>query len=266
MRHRQAKMVQRIPGLSIESDAVVVLLDMLESNRSEAKKIYDKAWDAMAGGGKKKALVVLTPETTKFVRQHWDEFANKFSDMHLFDFNDPRAQKMVGKVMAVGLLNDMVETPLQYAKYMSSQAKQEIEEAVVERGKAKFETMLRNKGLVSSEAVSRDFRARRPAQTRNNRSRIMRRRKRRRRTHNAKSVMAEIDELERQLDASDDSELEQWAEELGKEEASIAERSTGISVEESMDQNERAEKNWPVQAKTAARLLKLASELLDDEL
>jgi len=95
----------------------------------------------------------------------------------------------------------------------------------------------------------------------------MRRRNRRRRTRrSSKNIMAEIEALERQFDAAEgDDELEQWAEELSDEEAAIAEHSTGISVEESIDQNERAEKNWPVKAKTAAQLLNLASALLEDE-
>lgn len=151
---KHAKIIQRIPNLSIESDAVVLLLDMLESNHSAAKKIYSKAWDALAGGGKKKAQTVLTPLTTKFVEQNWDEFVEQFSEMHSFDFNDARSRKMVGKVMAAGLLNDMVDMPMKYAKYLSPQAKKEMEEAITERGKQKLETMLKNKGLVSSKVAA----------------------------------------------------------------------------------------------------------------
>lgn len=82
-------------------------------------------------------------------------------------------------------------------------------------------------------------------------------RNRRRRTRKSKSIQAEIEALQRQIDSSEEQEL-QGFDKLAEDE--------DLDEDDTENQNERANENWPVQAKTAARLLKLASDLLDSEL
>jgi len=84
----------------------------------------------------------------------------------------------------------------------------------------------------------------------------------------AKGIEAQLAELERRLQAVDDAELEKDAEQIGDEEAAIAEESTGVDVEEQVtDQNEKAMDNWPLEARRefAANLLRMASRIIAED-
>ena len=89
--------------------------------------------------------------------------------------------------------------------------------------------------------------------------------RRRVRKPTARSVMAEIERLEAVL-AVDDAELESDADAIAKEEADIAEDSTGYSVDMGEDQNDKAMDNWPVAGReaVASRLLRMAALLLEE--
>jgi hypothetical protein len=86
----------------------------------------------------------------------------------------------------------------------------------------------------------------------------------RRRKPTAKSVLAEIEELERQIEADQDAELEADAEAIADEDKDIAEESTGYSVDDQGDQNEKSMDNWPVDDReaVAARLVRMAKALM----
>jgi hypothetical protein len=88
----------------------------------------------------------------------------------------------------------------------------------------------------------------------------------RRRRPTAKSVLAEIEQLEARI-AGMDEELEAEADAIAEEEKDIAEESTGYSVDDEGDQNEKSMDNWPVADREAVakRLVKMANALLESE-
>jgi len=79
-----------------------------------------------------------------------------------------------------------------------------------------------------------------------------------------RSLMAEIAEVEKRIEAVEDQELETWTDELEAEEVDIAEESTDVTVDVGVDQNDKAMDNWPVADREAVakRLLKMARVLL----
>jgi hypothetical protein len=86
----------------------------------------------------------------------------------------------------------------------------------------------------------------------------------------ARSLKAELAEMERMLEAMDqDAELEAEAEELADEESEIVTEGMEepVDSEELEGQNEKANDNWPLEArqKFAAGLLDLAKSILADE-
>ena len=83
----------------------------------------------------------------------------------------------------------------------------------------------------------------------------------------SKDIMAEIEQLERQLEADADTELEKETDAIVKEEVKIVNEGSPVKVTEPEDQNEMAMDNWPVENReaVASRLLKLASALLGSD-
>ena len=81
----------------------------------------------------------------------------------------------------------------------------------------------------------------------------------------AAAILASIEEMEKKLIADESAELLSDAKKIGDEEAEIAEESTGISVSEVQDQNERANDNWPIEAReaVASRLVTLAKRIME---
>ena len=90
------------------------------------------------------------------------------------------------------------------------------------------------------------------------------------------SILADIDALERQMDANDtqagekpatagiDEELSSWADGIAKEERSIAEKSTGENTGAAIGgQNGKANDNWPTNSSELSKeeRLTLATEL-----
>jgi hypothetical protein len=88
-----------------------------------------------------------------------------------------------------------------------------------------------------------------------------------------RGILAEIEAVERMLKAVGDEEIADEAKELADAEEGIVSESTddevSIPEEDILDENERAMKNWPIEArkKFAAKLLRLASAIIaeDDE-
>jgi len=92
----------------------------------------------------------------------------------------------------------------------------------------------------------------------------MRDRNTRRRRRSTKSVVAEIRDVERLLEADEDQQLEEWTDELEKEEVAIVNEGTEEKVSEGgEDQNEKAQDNWPTTARmnVAKRLVRIAKEI-----
>jgi hypothetical protein len=88
----------------------------------------------------------------------------------------------------------------------------------------------------------------------------------------SRNVLAQIDALERQIQATDDAEIEGWTDELSKEEKTIVQPSSDEKLKDEGDQNGKAQDNWPLTSsekeRIARTLLKCASMLLaedDDE-
>ena len=83
----------------------------------------------------------------------------------------------------------------------------------------------------------------------------------------ARSVLAEIEELEKRL-AGEDEQLMQDAEAIADEEVAIAEESTGVVVDEALSsENEKANDNWPVADReaVASSLVRMAEMLLEEK-
>lgn len=93
------------------------------------------------------------------------------------------------------------------------------------------------------------------------RQRITKRRDRK----EAKSVLAEIKELEAQMAGDEDLALDTDA--IEKEDLAVVQETTPVTVEVGKDQNDKTMNNWPVadQEKIASRLIKMAKDLLDSE-
>ena len=95
---------------------------------------------------------------------------------------------------------------------------------------------------------------------------------RRKKAGRGRSILAEIREVERMIDAVDDEDLASEAQGLADEEEDVVGESTEGEVpsEDILDENAKAMDNWPTTArrKFAARLLRLANAILaveDDE-
>ena len=88
------------------------------------------------------------------------------------------------------------------------------------------------------------------------------------RSHQGVEILAEIEELERHLNAADDAQIEGWADDIADEERDIVKDSTGEEVKDEGDQNAKAEKNWPVSAsekqRIAGRLVSLVKALISE--
>lgn len=140
--------IVRIPGFSIESDAFVFLIDKLEKDHSLASKIYNKAWDIILTGRKDNAKLVILPDAQKFITKVWEdysEFVIKKIDRYMF--LNTEFKSMSAKILAAGIVNELVNDPNHYKKFLSTKAQKEVEDYVVNRGKSKFVTMLQNKGF-----------------------------------------------------------------------------------------------------------------------
>lgn len=88
------------------------------------------------------------------------------------------------------------------------------------------------------------------------------------RTRESADILAKIQELERHLNAADDAEIVQKADEIAKKEKEIVQKSVpGAELKDVGDQNAKANKNWPMTAQEreqiASSLIKLANTLLD---
>ena len=85
-------------------------------------------------------------------------------------------------------------------------------------------------------------------------------------------ILADIETLERRIDAADDASLEKWETELSNEERSVTQQSTntGETVSDQGDQNDKSQDNWPTKAgdmsdeeriAIATRLIRMAKSL-----
>jgi hypothetical protein len=90
-------------------------------------------------------------------------------------------------------------------------------------------------------------------------------------TSKGRSILAEIEAVERLLKADGDAEIKSEAVELADKESKVVEESTDKSIpvegEETLGQNAKANANWPLEArkKFAAKLLHLASAIIADD-
>jgi hypothetical protein len=90
-------------------------------------------------------------------------------------------------------------------------------------------------------------------------------------TSKGRSILAEIEKIERLLKADGDAEIKSEAVALADAESKIVEESTDKSIpvagEETLGQNAKANANWPLEArrKFAAKLLHLASAIIADD-
>lgn len=87
------------------------------------------------------------------------------------------------------------------------------------------------------------------------RNSISRGRVRRRRASARESILAEIDALDRRIEADDDSSLEQEADALADEERAITQQSGGETVTDQGDQTDKSGDNWPTSASERDRLM-----------
>jgi len=86
-----------------------------------------------------------------------------------------------------------------------------------------------------------------------------------------RSILAEIRDVERMIEAVDDEELAKDAQGLANEDEEIVKESTPADVDvpsgDILDENAKAMDNWPTTArrKFAARLLRIADMILAEE-
>jgi hypothetical protein len=120
-----------------------------------------------------------------------------------------------------------------------------------------------------------------PKQGEQTMNRNRRRRRGSRRPSGRRSLVAEIEALEKRL-AADQEQIDQWGDELAQEESAIVDEGTGMDLVENEHQNELAMDNWPSDADNmkwpdgssmsaseremvAMRLLKMANILLSSD-
>jgi hypothetical protein len=102
------------------------------------------------------------------------------------------------------------------------------------------------------------------------RNRRTQRRISRRKPTASRSLLAEINALEARL-AVDETQIDNWGDELAREESKIVDEGSGSWMEEEEDQNELAMDNWDDADMTASekemvaeRLVKMANYLLGE--
>jgi len=81
-----------------------------------------------------------------------------------------------------------------------------------------------------------------------------------------KDILADIDALERRMEAGIDEELSSWSDDIAKEERGIAQKSTGENTDAATGgQNGKANDNWPTNAAELSRNERtaLAAELTE---
>jgi len=143
---KQAIIIARLPNFNKESDMFVFLIDKLEQNKSLASKIYNKAWKTIADGKPNFAKTVIESDAQAFINKIWKQYREYALKKDRFMFvDDPNFKLMSGKILAHGIINELVENPTHYIKFVSSQIEKEIENFSIERGKNKFKTILENK-------------------------------------------------------------------------------------------------------------------------
>ena len=59
-------------------------------------------------------------------------------------FANSNIQDKVARIFATGIMNEMIENPTYYKKFLNHQELEEVDRESVERGKSKFVTMLNN--------------------------------------------------------------------------------------------------------------------------
>ena len=146
--------IVRFKGFNLESDIFVMLIDKLDKKLSLAKKVYSSAWDMLlnGSGGKKSAIRVIEPLLKRFVDNNFDDVADYALEQDPFmQVNDPRFQGMIVKILALGVVSELVDSPFSYKRFLTKDQLAEAEEMVVERGKRKFEQMFKKSARAKND-------------------------------------------------------------------------------------------------------------------
>lgn len=138
--------IVRIPNFSKESDVFCFMADKMEKeNSSLTSQVYNKAWDYISNGDKSGGVNAVQSMITRFVKSNWDAifksiYPQPFDQM----FADSNIQDKVTRIFAVGIMNEMIENPTYYKKFLNKDNVKDVDNQSVQRGKAKFVTMLNN--------------------------------------------------------------------------------------------------------------------------
>ncbi len=149
--------VTRLPGISLESDAYVHMLDVLEGNSRFSKIVAKHAKDMFSGGNPKAAFPALRKELAKIVDANLvmnvTNQINKRNPRLGIDRHNAGDDNVLNKfsgILAMGIIDSLVNDPLDrdLVKSLNDKTVEKMaDEHSIGRGKSKLGTMLKSKGF-----------------------------------------------------------------------------------------------------------------------
>lgn len=146
--------ITRLKNFNQESDVFIMVMDLLEKDKSSAERIINLMASAFTGDGLTKSIRdEVKAEFIKFLKnlsQHEkDEFMKEIKKIIFNPWLTFENEEFINKVALIstfGLYNELNENPEVYRDFLSDTHNKEMEDRKVQRGKEKFASMMGSRG------------------------------------------------------------------------------------------------------------------------